>query len=224
MKTGDIKRGTKMAFFKEANLRATGSAIEAEFRHDEPDHLFVVNSMDLYDRFDSLRVSTQFIIAFEAGPMLYTFAGRLNEKMRTPNLVTIEQVGAIKAFNRRKRERDELLFKVDIFDLPPEYMDSGSFDTLTDNPIFSETTYDISTGGMCIISEFKLKSKYDPYFLVKISISAKDFVLPAKLVRKTELKRTGLGRYEYGFQFIYDTLPDMEKRLTEAIMHRKLGE
>jgi c-di-GMP-binding flagellar brake protein YcgR len=224
VKTGDIKRGTKMAFFKEVNQRADGPAYEAEFRHGESENLFVVNSLSLYNSFDLLVHGIQFVVAFEVGPMIYTFGARLNEKTRTPYLVAVEQVGAIKAFNRRKRERDELLFKVDIYDLPPENMKAGSFESLAVHSILSDTTYDISTGGMCVFSDYLLKSKYDPYYLVKLVITAKDnFILPAKLVRRTDLKRTGWGRYEYGFQFLYDSFSDVERRITEAIMRRKLG-
>ena len=68
-----------------------------------------------------------------------------------------------------------------------------------------------------------LSSKYDPYYLVEFALSEKDtFLLPAKLVRRSNYPRTKIGRYDYGFQVIYDKMPEEKARLTRAILHKKL--
>ena len=224
MKIGEIKRGTKMAVFKDVDNRATGSAYEAEFRHEESDTTFVVNSLQLYNNYDKLVYQTKFIVAFEVGPMIYTFSARLKEKQRAPFLVEIELLGKVKAFNRRKLERDEILFKVNIYNLPPDYMKATEFSSLANNPILSDTTFDISTGGMCVISNTMLKSKYEPFFLVELIIAAGVvFHIPAKLVRRENYSRTVIGKYDYGFQFLFEHIPNEQNRLMSAIMEKKLS-
>jgi len=42
------------------------------------------------------------------------------------------------------------------------------------------------------------------------------------LVRRSNYPRTKLGRYDYGFQFIYEKLPEEKARLTRAILNKKL--
>ena len=167
MTLGDIKRGTKLAVFKDVDGRATGSAYEAEFRHEESSDSFAVNSLQLYNNYDSLAGSTKFIIAYEVGPIIYTFGARLSQKLRSPYLVEIQLIGKIRSFNRRKKERDEILVKVNIYNLPPEEMKSSNLESLAFSPIISDTTFDISSGGMCIISNSILKSKYEPFFLAE---------------------------------------------------------
>jgi len=223
MTLGEIKRGTKLAVFKDVDGRASGSAFEAEFRNEESSHSFAVNSLQLYNNFDSLASSTKFIIAYEVGPMIYTLGARLNQKMRSPYLVELELLGKIRAFNRRKKERDEILVKVNIYNLPPNEMNSTNLEALAISPIISDTTFDISSGGMCIISNSVLKSKYEPFFLAELTVTAKDvFYIPVKLVRSTTYQRTVIGKYDYGFQFLYDNRPDLENRLMSAIMSKKL--
>ena len=223
MTLGEIKRGTKLAVFKDEDGRATGSAFEAEFRHEESSDTFAVNSLKLYNNYDSLAGSTKFIVAFEIGPMIYTFGARLNQKLRSPYLVELELIGKVRAFNRRKKERDEILVKVNIYHLPPDEMKSSNLEPLAQSPIISDTTFDISSGGMCIISNSVLKSKYEPFFLAELAITSKDiFLIPVKLVRSTTYQRTVIGKYDYGFQFLYDNRPDLENRLMSAIMSKKL--
>ena len=76
---------------------------------------------------------------------------------------------------------------------------------------------------MCIISNSVLKSKYEPYFLAEIFLTPKDvFYIPAKLVRRTSYQRTVIGKYDYGFQFIFEHIPGEESKLMSAIMTKKL--
>ena len=224
MKAADIKRGTKVTLFKEVDKRAIGDGYDAEFRHAEQDVCLAVYSATLFESFDELAFNTQFIAAFEVGHMIYTFTGILKEKLRTPNMVVIEQISKIKSFNRRKSERDELLFKVNIYNLPPDKLTESNFESLATQPLLSDTTFDISSGGMCIITNSLLKSRFEPHFLVELSISAKDrFLLPAKLVRSLKHHRAVIGKYDYGFQFLFDHLPGVKTRLTSAIMTKKLS-
>ena len=48
------------------------------------------------------------------------------------------------------------------------------------------------------------------------------FVIPAKIVRKSNYPRTKIGRYDYGFQFIFDSMPEEKAKLTTAILNKKL--
>ena len=213
-----------MAIFKSVDNRATGNAFEAEFKYVESTNSLIVNSMQLYNNYDTLYNKTQFIVAYEIGPMIYTFSTRLIAKNRTPFLVELELIDKIKAFNRRKREREELMVRVYLYDLPPEYLKATDFKTILGSSIISDTTFDISTGGMCIITNAILKSKYEPYFLAELVITPKDiFFIPVKLVRRTIYQRIAIGKYDYGFQFLFEHIPWEESRLMSAIMLKKIS-
>jgi hypothetical protein len=69
-----------------------------------------------------------------------------------------------------------------------------------------------------------LTSKHDPNYLIEFNLSEKDrFVLPAKLVRRSNYPHSKLGKYDYGFQFIFEKMPDEKGRLSRAILNRKLS-
>jgi len=223
MKLGDIKRGTKMTMFREVDQRAAGDAYEALFRYEESEFYFVAQSADLFNAFQELGRYTPLIIAFESGQYIYTFTGRLKEKMRGKDIVMLEQMDKIKSFNRRKCERDELRFNVKIYSLPEQRLASKRYEVPLEEPAMSDTTFDISSGGMCVITNAVIEPEHKPYFLVAFSLPSKDsFLLPAKLVRDSAYHRTYIGKFDYGFQFLFEYVPSEETRLTTAIMSTKL--
>jgi c-di-GMP-binding flagellar brake protein YcgR len=130
----------------------------------------------------------------------------------------------IESYNPRKYDRDELRFNVQVYGMPESRIADTFFGTPEGHPEMSDVTFDLSVGGVCIISNTLLNSKFDPYYLLTFALSDRDrFVLPAKMVRRSNYQRTKIGRYDYGFQFLFDNIPDEKGRLSRAILTRKLS-
>jgi hypothetical protein len=213
-----------MSIFEEFQQRAVGDEYEAVFRYEEREKQFIVQSTGLYDNYDRLNLGCRLNIRFFIEPNTYTFMGRPLEKQRSGGLVMIEQVTDIETINPRKYDRDELRLNVQVFGLPESRIHEAFFEKPGGQPDMSDVTFDLSAGGVCVISNTLLSSKCDPYYLLTFSLSDKDkFALPAKVVRRSNYPRTKIGRYDYGFQFIFDKMPDEKGRLSRAILTRKLA-
>ena len=224
MNLGHIERGMKMSIFVDAQAHTANEKYEAVFRYLEGDKLFVVLCTGLYNNFDRLKLGADLRISFSSDPNTYTFTGRALEKQRTSGLVLIEQVTDIDTLCSRQYDRDELRLNVMVYGLPDSKLEESLFDKPYNYPDLADVTYDISVGGVCVISNALLASKHDPYYLIEFSLSDRDrFLLPAKLVRRSNSPRTKFGRYDYGFQFIFDKMPDEKKRLSRSILNRKLS-
>ena len=219
-----LERGTKMSIFEEFQQRAVSNEFEALFRTMESDTLFIVQCGGLYDYYDRLTLGSRLNIRFLKEPTTYIFFGRPKEKHRSSGLVMIEQLSDVMTFNPRQYDRDELRLHVKVYGLPEARLSESFFGTPSAEPDLSDVTFDLSAGGVCVISGTLLNSRHDPYYLLEFSLSDRDkFVLPAKIVRRSNYPRTKIGRYDYGFQFIYDKMPDEKGRLSRAILTRKLS-
>jgi len=224
MNLGHIERGTKMSIFEDIQNRVVGDEYEAVFRHVESERTFLVLSPGLYNNFGSIRPGSTLRLSFISEPNTYTFTGRALEKQRTNGLVLIEQLTGIETFSSRQYDRDELRLHVMVYGLPEAQIGGTVFIKPYSHPDLSDVTYDISVGGVCVISNTMLKTAHDPYYLVEFSLSDKDrFLLPAKLVRRINCPRTKIGRYDYGFQFIFEKIPEEKGRLSRSILNKKLS-
>jgi len=224
MNLGYITKGAKLIIFEEMQQRAVSEEYEAIFRYLENDKHLVVQSSWLYDNYDRLNLGAKLNISFEVSPAaMGSFTGVAKEKLRGNGLVMIEQITGIEEKSRRKYDRDELRVNVKVYGLPEAKVNSSVFEKPASEPDLKDTSFDVSSGGLCIVTNTLLSSKYDPYYLVEFEFSDKDsFLLPSKIVRKSNYPRTKIGRYDYGFQFIYDNLPEEKSRLTRAILSKKL--
>jgi len=223
MVLGHVERGTKLTIFLEPKHSEKGNEYVAVFRYLESDNQLIIHCKELYDIYDTLDWNTRLGISFRAGPYTHTFTGRLMEKQRA-DMVMVEQISDIETINRRHFERDEIRFNVQIYGLPESRLSESRYRLPENQPEMTEVTYDVSAGGMCIISDKVLKSEHDPYYLLEFSVSDRDsFLLPAKLVRRSNSQHTRLGRYDYGFEIIYDRFPEEKGRLTKSILGRKLA-
>jgi len=223
-----IDRGTKMFINEDYQQRAVSDAFEAVFRYLESDSVFIVQCAGLHEHFDRLESGSHLNISFIIDPNTYKFTGRAMEKQRSNNMVLIEQLTEIVTINPRKYDRDEIRFKVSIYGLPETKLKGANFERPVEEPEMSDVTYDVSAGGLCIVSNNLLSTKHDPYYLLEFSLSEWDnFLLPAKIVRRSTNPRTktgGYGRYDYGFQFLFDKIPEEKGRLTKAILNKKLSQ
>ena len=223
MELRHIERGTKLYISVGLQQSDVSNGHEAVFRYLENDTRFTVQCAGLYEIYDTLDLDSRLNISFTEGPYVYTFTGRAIEKQRG-GLFMIEQLTDIMTFNRRNFERDELCFNVQVYGLPEAQIAEPKYDLPEKEPDMTEMTFDVSSGGMCIISNKVLKSEYDPYYLIEFSMSERDyFLLPARLVRRSTFRSTSIGKYDYGFEFIYGGNSDEKGRLTKAILSRKLS-
>jgi len=224
MVLGHVDRGTKMSIYDEDKSLAEVKEYEAVFRYLEDDMLFVVQCSGLYNAYETLDQDTQLSVSFSSGPNIYTFYARAVEKMRGAGMLMIRQLSQIDTLNRRHFERDEFHCDVRIFGMTQSLLAGPYNEVIENRPDLTDITFDISSGGLCVITNNTLRSEHDPYYLILFSLSEKDrFQLPSMLVRRSLYHRTSIGRYDYGFEFLYENMPDEKARLSTAILTRKLA-
>jgi len=218
-----LDRGMKLVIYEELQKRAVSDEHEAIFRYHESDRLIVVQCTWLYENYDRLNLGAQLNISYGDDTTVNSFIGVAREKLRGNSQVMIERLTEVETKSRRQFVRDEIRVNVRIFGLPEAKLASSEFENPVQSPDLSDVSFDISAGGLCVITNTLLSSKYDPYYLVEFSLSEKDrFLLPAKIVRKSNYPRTKIGRYDYGFQFVFDKMPEEKAKLTTAILNKKL--
>ena len=221
-----IARGTHLQISVPTGQGSETEKYEAAFydMHDlVRETSFIVQCAELYKRFSSLNRDTAMEISFTQGPNVYTLTGRAASKLRS-DLIIVEQLTDIETVNRRIYQRDEILVEVRVYGLPEELVAGPRYRPPESKPVMSDVSFDVSSGGMCILSNAVLTSEYDPYYLLEFSFSDKDwFLLPAMLVRRSKIARSSVGRNDYGFKFIFDAVPDEKARLTKTILAKKLA-
>ena len=221
-----IERGTRIIISVLGEEVNESKVYEATF-YDMNDFVnetsFVAKCTDLNRDYDQYNKNTLLEINFSGGSNLYTFKGKIIGKIRNDSIV-IEQTSTIVTLNRRKYQRDEIRVDVRLFPLSEDMVNNRRHTIPSDNPVMKEMSFDISAGGMCIVTNVSLNPKYDPYYLVEFALSEKDvFLLPAKLVRRSNYARSRVGKYDYGFQFIFTENSNEMSRLTKAILNKKLS-
>ena len=218
-----LERGTKLTVYEEMQNRAVSNEYEAVLRYHESDKLLVLQCPWLYDNYNSLNLGARLNLSYGTDPDTFSFVGQAIERLRGNGLVMIKQLTDVKKSGRRQSNRDELRVAVAVYGLHKSRVSATEFTQPPTAPDINDMSFDISSGGICIISNTLLSSKHDPYYLVVFKLTEKDrFVLPSKLVRRSNYPHTKRGRYDYGFQFIYDNMPEEKSRLTRAILNRKI--
>jgi len=224
MVIGHIERGTKLSVFAELDNKPVSDEYEAVFNYLEDDSRFVVQCLWLNENFDGLDRNAQLNLSYRVGPYIHTFTGRASAKQRA-GMVLIEQLSDIETYNRRQYDRDEIRVGIRVFHLPADIAAGPAYAIPEGKPVISELTFDVSAGGLCIISNNSIDTAHDPWYLTEFAFSEKDyFLLPAELVRRSRYHRTAIGRYDYGFRFSFDAFPEEKDRLTKAILSKKLSQ
>jgi len=224
MKLRHIPGGTKLVVHEELQNRATSDEYEAVMRYYESDELIVVQCPWLYENYDRLNLGAKLSVSYVTETVVHTFTGIAKEKLRSNGLVMIEKLTDIEAKSRRQFDRDEIRIKVNVYGIPESKALSASVEKSAGaSPDLADISFDISPGGLCIVTNTLLSSKHDPYYLIEFELTEKDrFLIPAKTVRKSNYPHTRIGRYDYGFQFLFDSIPEEKTRLTRAILSKKL--
>ena len=219
-----LTKGKQLTIFEEIHNRAVSEEYEAIVRQHKDERLVVVSCPWLHANYERLNLGSQLNVGFEIDDVAYSFIAVAKSKLRGGNQVVLEQLTDIETLEKRKFNRDELRVDVAIYGLPKSKVSSSSFNRPEVAPDLVDASFDLSSGGLCIITDTLLSSKHDPYYLLEFSLTAKDtFRLPARLVRRSNYPRTKVGKYDYGFQFFYDALPEEKGRLTTAILNKKIS-
>lgn len=222
MVLGHIARGAKLSIFEEKGQQRASEEYKAVFHYLENDNQFSVHCKHLWERFDSLGKDVKLNISLISGPYVHTFYGQAKEKMRG-GTVLVEQLTEIQTHNRRIYDRDEIRIAIKIYNIGDNDISGSAFDIREDRQVMSDVTFDISAGGFCIVTNTVLSEESDPYYLAHFTIADKDtFLLPTEIVRRSLFQRTKIGRYDYGFMFLFDELQAEKDRLINAIVYRKL--
>lgn len=223
MTLGHIERNAILSIFEQIGDHAVSDEYEAVFKYLEDDKLFVVRCGKLTERFNEMDRAAHLNITLKIGPYVHTFTGNAKAKRRG-DMVLIEQITDIHSFSRRQFDRDELRVGIRVFNLNKEETTGNSFEINKDRHVLSDLTFDLSAGGFCIITNQNIDAKYDPYYLAEFAFSEMDyFRLPSQIMRRECCKRTKIGRNDYGFEFIFDNIPDEQERLENAIVIKKLA-
>lgn len=211
-----IARGTAM----QLQSVASESAYDAVFYDVNSDMSFFAESEALYNDFQALGVNAALKVTFSRGGDMYNFTGRVKNAVveRGAYLTLIEQWSDIAFQSRRSDDRNEMRVGVRLFGLTQAAIDSADFRKISDDPEFSADTFDVSTGGLCLVANEYLSSKYEPYFLAEFTLNRKsEFLLPVRLIRKGNCPQTVMYRNDYGLLFMYESLPEEKARLSAAL-------
>lgn len=203
-----------------------GEEFNATFYELIDDMNFYADSAALFKALQNLPEPPKLKIAFFRGSNMFAFVGKCKAFKTTQGryLTHIEQASPIEQSSRRRDPREELNIRVALYGLPEAQLNQPSYSLPGERPDFTSSTLNVSAGGLCLVSNEKLKSIYEPYFLVDFSLSSKDrFLLPAKLVRRSNCPQTVLYKYDYGLFFMFESMPEEKQRLQMAIFRAKLS-
>lgn len=220
-----IEEGTLFNISEEAQNSKSAFTCEAFFHRLNTDTSFFAKGEALYQNAQRLGAGVRLTVNFFRGPNMYTFTGAA-KGVKLDNgiaLTLIEQVSGIEATSRREYDRTEMRRDIYVYGLAEDDLNSGNLRKASHRAEFVSDMFDISAGGLCMVSNEYLNSSYEPYFLLEFSLTAKDnFLLPAKLLRKGSCPQTTLYRYDYGFEFNFTHIPQEKDRLIMAIFNAKL--
>lgn len=225
MHINHIQKGTTLFVSGDTNDSAPNRVYETRFYETKDETSFYVEGIDLYNSINTLK-NAKLKIHFLLGATLFSFFGKITDIRPRGNsyLTLIEQVSLMQETSRRKYDRHEMKIFVKLYGLREADLKQCNYVKADNNVEFSSTTFDVSLGGICMTSNVRLRSQYEPYFLAEFVLNEKEeFLLPLKLTRSGNCPQTVLFKYDYGFQFIYDEIPQEEKRLATALFSAKLS-
>ena len=226
MVLGHIERGMRLIMRAGSESGHNDNVYTATFQniHDlTTESTFVAKSAELSKHYSGFDGNEALEVSFSNGPNIYTFSGRVIGK-KSGDVIIVEQLTDIETLNRREYQRDEIRVETKVYPLSEESINDSKVTRTTGAPVLTDVSFDISVGGMCIVTNKSLDTKYDPYYLVEFTINNRDgFILPSKLVRRSNYARSRIGKYDYGFQFLFKNATEDMARLTKAILSKKLS-
>ncbi len=219
-----IEKGTPMTIELYKASEPGAASYDATFYDMASDTSFWAKCGELYNDFYSIRLADQLKVSFARFSSIYSFGARAKSIMVEggSHLVHIEQLTGMSEIERRTDYRDELTITVRLFGLEEAEHGEKRFVKADFTPAFVGETFDISSGGLCLVSNQALESPFEPYFACDFALGTERFSLPSKLVRKGSSPQTTLFHYDYGLCFMFDGIERERTRLADAISSAKL--
>ena len=219
-----IPRGKSLQIYEEGGDPKRPATYSGNFYEAADGSSFYLKSAKLYRNFHDARHGTDLRISFFLGDVLYEFVGHVLRAGddRGMNLLLVEQQSEIEPAQRRRYDREALAIHLQLYEIAEQDIQNVDLRQFARRVVFTGVTADISTGGLCMVSKERLDSPSGSYFLIEFILNKKErFLLPAKLIRKGDHPKINLYRYEYGFIFVFDHLPQDRERLTTALFMEK---
>lgn len=221
MNVKSIRENTVMQIVDET----TDTAYRALFSELHADKSFYVRAKELYDDARERQASMQLRVGFFSGNSLCSFSGVV-EKVRVRGgvyLTLIRQTSPIIETVQRKTRREEMAVPVTLYRLSEDGFQNNKLNRDLDKMELRSISFDISAGGLCLVCNDQLRPSADPFYLVEFMIGKDVFLLPARMVRQGNAPQMVNYRHDYGFQFLYDRMPNEEKRLSNALISAKIA-
>jgi len=216
-----VEYGLPMQVRKQSYDAVHGQVFHTEFYAAANPPCFWLKSEELYNSFPGLGVDTHLNITFDLERRSYRFSGELKGTRQEDGayLTLLEQIEPIEEVSVRRDSRTEMRLEVSVYGLIREPRPHKASEIAE----MSCEVFDISAGGLCLVSNEYFHSPFEPYFMLEFNFRGKGyFLLPAQLVRKGSCPQTVLFAYDYGFNFLYDDFPGEKERLAAAIFDAQL--
>jgi hypothetical protein len=215
-----IDIGTEMLFIPMNQEQESKDEFLARFNQTTGYTSFVAESKPLYDIFNERTMEPYFTVQFiTIKQKRCGFSSLIKDTMvkKDSFFVNVDQLSPIQESSIRKAERHNISIPVSIFTL-------GNNDQPNDL-ILSAMTFDVSTGGLCILTTSKINLEKNCFTILELNFSKNlTFRFKAELIRIMPCTKTSQYKFEYGFIFneIEDS-SDEKSRLISAILDHKLS-
>ena len=178
---------------------------------------FYITSDKLLEKFDDHDPSGYLKITFQRGSKAYTFTGKLNSIARKfrDNLILITATSPLESVEFRNAPRVEISLNVNIHKIAPDAPDKVG------ELLMKGCSHDISSTGICVLSDITIEKKDGDEFIVTFSIiRSRVFSLRVKLMRSGNSPVTSY-KYAHGFVFEYDDNSDEKSALAISMFKYK---
>lgn len=196
----------------------------ATFHDVDSDTSFYIVNDELFEECENLRNNLN--VSFTCEDIIYSFIAKTVRatKRNNLNLVLLQQCSAFSSKSRRKHPRDEIKMEARLFSLDEFELEEPLFINSQRELFFPGVCFDISQGGLGLVSNDPMDFELGMYFLIELLIGQKKdrFILPAKLVRIGDCPQTALYKYDYGLEFIFAENSNEKSRLCGSLLNAKL--
>jgi hypothetical protein len=215
-----IERNTSMKLELITDEEGEGVVYTARFFDPDTNNSFFADSEQLSAQLSELPPDARFKSTFWLRDNMYTFETRVLAAADHLGsyMLLLEQLTPIAVTSRRSDIRNEMRIIVNLYEIEPDVVGQAPYRILPDcEPSYTAETFDISAGGFCLVSNDPLDSGAH-LFLAEFCLAGKhDFLLPVRLLRAGNCPQTVLFHFDYGFLFIFDSIPDEKTRIAAAI-------
>jgi hypothetical protein len=180
---------------------------------------FLISCDPLYDCFDELDLSKIYSFTFFRDANGFTFDAKITEKYQHfySNTLRCNATSLVKSFNLRTAHRIRVLQMTANL-----YEKSDNKPNMLGNLIYTGPIYDVSRGGITLISNDKIKIQLHNIYMAEFVVNNETFRFPVEYLRGSERSLSPLYRYDYIFTYKGENLTENLNRLTLALFENQL--